>query len=142
MLAGMTDPMSWRVPIWLPVVKLAGGVALLLLALALADGDRAQLGAGAVVCAGLAGWAARDLLAPVRLAVDEDGLTVVTGFARRTRLTWERVEAVRLDTRPRLGVRTETLEVDTGDTLHVFTKADLGVPPEEVLPHLSSRTTR
>ncbi|MDP9798624.1 hypothetical protein J2S43_007136 [Catenuloplanes nepalensis] len=139
----MTDPMFWRVPIWLPVVKLAGGVALLLLALGLADGDRAQLGVGASVCAGLVVWAARDLLAPVRLAADGDGLTMVTGFARRTRLSWDRIEAVRLDARPRLGVRTETLEVDTGDTLHVFTKADLGVPPEEVLPLLTEvRSTR
>lgn len=132
----MLARMTWRVPRWLPAVKAAGGVALLLFALALAEGDPAQLGVAAAVCTGLLGWAARDVLAPVRLAADDDGLTVITGFARRTRLTWAQIEEIRLDTRPRLGLRTETLEVDTGDTLHVFTKADLGVPPAEVLPLL------
>ncbi|MFI5841157.1 PH domain-containing protein [Catenuloplanes sp. NPDC051500] len=128
--------MTWRVPRWLPAVKAAGGVALILFAVALAEGDPVQLGVAGAVCAGLLVWAARDLLAPVRLAADDDGLTVVAGFARRVRVPWPQVEAVRLDTRPRLGLRSETLEVDTGDALHVFTKADLGVPPADVLPHL------
>ncbi|MDR7279944.1 hypothetical protein J2S41_006722 [Catenuloplanes atrovinosus] len=135
----MTEPTSWRVPRWLPVAKITGGLALLLLALALADGDRAQLGLGVAACAGLAVWAVRDLLAPVRLRADDTGLTVVTGFARRTLLPWDRIEAVRVDTRPRLGLRTETLEVDTGDSLHVLTKTDLGVAPEDVLPLLRRR---
>ncbi|WP_157241022.1 PH domain-containing protein [Catenuloplanes japonicus] len=128
--------MTWRVPRWLPAVKAAGGLAFVLLAVALAEGDPAQLGVAAAVCAGLLAWAARDVLAPVRLATDEDGLTVVTGFARRVRLPWSGIEAVRLDTRPRLGLRTETLEIDTGEALHVLTKADLGVPPAEILPFL------
>ena len=36
---------------------------------------------GLVVAVGLAVYGLRDLLAPVRLAADGDGLTVVTGFA-------------------------------------------------------------
>ena len=65
---------------------------------------------------GLAGWALRDLIAPVRLAADADGVTVVTGFARRRRhLPWAQIERVRVDRRDRLGLRSEMLEIDAGD---------------------------
>jgi len=90
----------------------------------------------AAAAAGLAIWALRDLVAPVRLAADPGGVTVIVGFARRHRLPWSQIEAVRMDRRDRLGVRTEMLEVDAEDNLYLFSMHDLGARPDEVLQAL------
>lgn len=113
-------------------MKLGGAAALLAIGLLLADGDPVRLALAALAAAALAVWGARDLLAPVRLEADPSGVTVVAGFAGRRHLAWSQIEGVRVDARPRLGIRTETLEIDAGDSLHLFSVYDLGVPPSEV----------
>ncbi|WP_307803720.1 PH domain-containing protein [Micromonospora echinofusca] len=128
-----TEPStSWRVPIGLPVLKLAGGVLLVAAGLLLAAGDPVRPGLAVLVAAGLAGWAVRDLVAPVRLAVDPGGVTVIRGFAGRRRLTWAAIERITVDARPRRGLRTEILEIDAGDALYLFGRYDLGAGPAEV----------
>lgn len=126
------DALTWRVPRKVPAVKLAAVAALLALGLLFADGDEVRLVLAAILAAGLALWAARDLLAPVRLAADPTGLTLVAGYAGRRHLAWSQIERVRVDTRPRLGIRTETLEIDAGDSLHLFSEYDLGAAPSDV----------
>ncbi|MFI1197007.1 PH domain-containing protein [Micromonospora sp. NPDC020750] len=127
-----TAERQWRVPASVPVVKLFGAAALVGLGLLFAEGDRVRLVLAAAAAVGLAGWAARDLLVPVRLAVGPAGITVVRGFAGRRRLAWDTVEAITVDRRPRLGLSTEILEIDVGDSLHLFGRYDLDAPPGEV----------
>ncbi|MDG4816103.1 PH domain-containing protein [Micromonospora sp. WMMD956] len=123
---------QWRVPPALPALKLVGAAALVGLGLVFGDGDRVRLVLAGAVAAGLAGWALRDLLAPVRLAVDPAGITVVRGFAGRRHLDWAAVEAITVDRRPRLGLSAEVLEIDAGESLHLFGRYDLDAPPGEV----------
>ncbi|MEU5910692.1 PH domain-containing protein [Micromonospora sp. NPDC047527] len=123
---------QWRVPAKLPAAKIAGAVALVVLGLLFADGDPVRLVLACLAAAGVAGWAARDLIAPVRLAVDPAGLTVIHGFAGRRLLPWSAIEAITVDRRPRLGLTTEILEIDAGSSLHLFGRYDLDTTPEEV----------
>ncbi|PZF93401.1 PH domain-containing protein [Micromonospora deserti] len=132
MRAHPSSSRQWRVPAALPVLKLAGAVALLGLGLLFADGAPVPVVLAGLAAAGLAGWAVRDLVAPVRLAVDAEGVTVVQGWAGRRRLPWSAIEAVGVDRRPRLGLVSEVLEIDTGESLHLFGRYDLGADPAEV----------
>lgn len=116
----------------LPAAKLAGALVLVALGLLLAGSDRVQLALAGLAAAALAGWAVRDLVAPVRLAVDAEGITVIRGFAGRRRLPWPAVEAIRVERRTRRGLTAETLEVDAGESLHLFGRYDLDAPPEEI----------
>lgn len=121
-------------------LKLAGtGVFALLALLFASEPDRAGL--ALIAAALLSVLALRDILAPVRLAADGDGLVVVTGFARRRRIPWSEIERVRVDERKRLGLRTEMLEVDTGTTLHLFSTYELGARCDEVAAALRSLRT-
>ncbi|MER7461068.1 PH domain-containing protein [Micromonospora sp. NPDC126480] len=129
---------QWRVPARLPAVKAAGGVALVALGLLLADGDAVRLVLAVLAAAVLLGWAARDVLAPVRLAADPEGLTVVSGFAGRRRLPWAQVEAIGVDRRTRLGLSSAVLEIDAGETLHLFGRYDLDADPVEVAEELEA----
>ncbi|GAA1850926.1 PH domain-containing protein [Asanoa iriomotensis] len=131
----------WRIPPALPTLKLVGAVLLLVLA-ALFATDTVALAVAVVAAAVLVVWGFRDLLAPVRLAADETGLTVRTGFAGRRHIPWSAVERIAVDERSHAGVRSETLEIDTGDALHVFSKHDLGAPPEEVAAALNAAAKR
>lgn len=88
---------------------------------------------GLVVGVGMAVWGARDLVAPVRLTADAAGVTVVTGFAGRRRLSWSDVERVRLDARSHCGARSELLEIDCGESLYFFSRYDLSEPPADAL---------
>ncbi|MFG3700866.1 PH domain-containing protein [Micromonospora sp. NPDC047620] len=133
---------QWRVPATLPALKLAGAVALLALALLLDEGDPVQLGLAVVAATALAGWAARDLVTPVRLAVDPEGVTVVQGFAGRRRLPWSAVERVTVDRRARLGLTSEVLEIDAGESLHLFGRLDLGAEPADVAEALHEARPR
>ncbi|RLP93123.1 PH domain-containing protein [Micromonospora sp. BL4] len=123
---------QWRVPAGVPLAKLAGAVVLVALGLLLAEGDPVQLTLIGLVVAGLVGWALRDVLAPVRLAVDPAGVVVPQGFAGRRLLPWATVERITVDRRPRLGLTTELLEIDAGESLHLFGRYDLGATPDEV----------
>ncbi|MEE6258618.1 PH domain-containing protein [Plantactinospora sonchi] len=124
----------WRVRPTLPVVKFGGAALLLGLGTFLAanDNDPVQLGIAVLAAAGLLLWGIRDLAAPVRLAVDPAGITVISGYAGRRHLPWTEIERIRVDTRTRLGLRTETLEIDTGESLHLLGRNDLGTEPAEV----------
>ncbi len=127
--------LRWRVSGPMVALKGAGVVAFALVALVL-RGDAAGLaaaGAGALL---LAGYVLRDLLVPVRVAADRDGVTVVTGFAGRRRLDWAAVERVRVDDRQRLGTRSRLLEIDAGESLFLFGAAELGAPVEDVVAEL------
>ncbi|SCE87952.1 PH domain-containing protein [Micromonospora coriariae] len=123
---------QWRVPVGVPLAKVAGAVVLVALGLLLAEGDPVQLTLIGLVAAGLVGWALRDLLAPVRLALDPAGVIVAQGFAGRRLLPWAMVERITVDRRPRLGLTTELLEIDAGESLHLFGRYDLGAAPDEV----------
>ncbi|MCW3816493.1 PH domain-containing protein [Micromonospora sp. DR5-3] len=123
---------QWRVPAVLPAAKLVGALVLVALGLLFADGDRVQLVLAGLAAAVLAGWGVRDVVAPVRLAVDAEGVTVTRGFAGRRRLPWPAVEAIRVERRTRRGLTAETLEIDADESLHLFGRYDLDAPPEEV----------
>ncbi|RKN46214.1 PH domain-containing protein [Micromonospora endolithica] len=123
---------QWRVPAVLPVAKAGGAVVLVAVGLLFADGDVVQLVLAVLAAAILLGWATRDVLAPVRLAADPEGITVVRGFAGRRHLPWSAVEAVTVDRRARRGLAGEVLEIDAGDSLYLFGRIDLGADPVEV----------
>ena len=133
--------LSWRVKPVLPVTKLLGAVAVLVLAVAFSRRDPVQWFLAIVVATGLTGWALRDLLRPVRLTADQEGVTVVAGLLRRRRLAWAEIERVRVDRRERLGLRSELLEVDAGDALYLFSVHELGAEPEEVAVALAELRT-
>lgn len=121
-------------------LKLAGAGLFIVLAL-LFLGDPARVAVALVAAGLLGGFALRDVIAPVRLAADGEGLMVVTGFARRRRIPWSDVERVRVDVRQRLGLRTELLEIDTGTTLHLLSTYELGARCDEVVDALLSLRT-
>jgi hypothetical protein len=79
----------------------------------------------------LLAYAVTDLVWWPRLAVSADGLVVATP-ALSVRLDWNDVEAVRPDSRQRLGLRSVTLELDAGEHLVVFSRRALGADPEAV----------
>lgn len=123
----------WRIKPVLPVTKFLGAVAILVLVFAFGRDDAVQWVMAGTVAAGVAIWGIRDLVAPVRLAADAEGVTVVAGFARRRWLPWSQIEAVRLDRRERLGVSSNLVEVDADDALFMFSMHDLGADPHEVI---------
>ena len=127
----------WRVPTRLPVLKLTGAALLILVGWVLGT-DSVALVIAAVAAAGLVVWGVRDVMAPERLAADETGITVISGYAGRRHVPWSAVEKIAVERRPHAGISTETLEIDTGDAVHLFTKHDLGAPPEEVAAALES----
>ncbi|MET0424585.1 MAG: PH domain-containing protein [Actinoplanes sp.] len=129
--------MQWRIKPVLPVTKLMGAVAAIVLAVAFATNDPVRWALAALVAAGLTIWAVRDLIAPVRLAADADGLTVLTGFLRRRRLAWAELERIRVDSRTHRGLRSEMLELDAGDAIYMFSANDLGALPDEVAAALA-----
>jgi hypothetical protein len=129
--------MEWRIKPVLPVSKLIGVVAVVVLAFAFAGRDPIRWVLAAVVVLGLLGWALRDLLRPVRLAADAEGVTVVTGYASRRRLAWGQIERVRVDRRTHRGLRSEMLELDAGEAIYLFSANDLGALPEVVATALA-----
>jgi hypothetical protein len=134
--------LSWRVKPVLPFTKLLGAVAVLMLVLAFGRHDRVQWVLAIVVAAGLLGWALRDVLVPVRLTADPEGLTVIAGVAARRRVAWAQIERVRVDRRARLGLQSELLEVDAGEAIYLFSAHELGAQPEEVATALGEFVTR
>jgi len=125
----------------LPIAKLLGAVALAALAVASGRDDPVQWVMTITVGAALAGWAARDLIVPIRLSADTSGVSMVTGFAGHRHVAWPQVERVRVDRRERRGLRNALLEIDTGDTLHLFSSYDLGAEPAEVADALNALRT-
>jgi hypothetical protein len=136
------SPQPWRIKPVLPVTKGLGAVAVPILVFASGRDDPVQWVMAAAVAIGLAGWALRDVVAPVRLAADAEGVTVMAGYARRRRIPWSAIERVRLDRRDRLGITSELLEIDADDALFLFSMHDLGADPHEVLPVLEELRAR
>ncbi|GID97284.1 PH domain-containing protein [Amorphoplanes digitatis] len=132
------SPLQWRVKPVLPITKLLGAVAVVVLVAVSGREDPVQLVLGGVATAALTAWAARDLIAPVRLSADTSGVTVVTGFRRRRHLAWPQIERVRVERSERLGLRSSLLEIDAGESLHMFSTSDLGAEPEEVAEALNA----
>lgn len=130
------DPASvsqqWRVNPKLAFGKLIAAFVLLIAGFALSDDDPVQLVVATVAAAGLFGWGVRDHAVPVRLRLEPDGVYVITGLARWRRLDWAQIEQIQVAVQSRLGLRTETLEIDSGDTIHVLGRHDLGTEPAEV----------
>jgi hypothetical protein len=124
----------WRVPTVLPVLKLTGAAVLLAAGLLVGRPDAVGLAVGILVAAGLAAWATRDLVAAERLAADDDGVTVVSGYAGRRRIGWPQIERITVDSRTRRGLRSELLEIDTGESIHLLSRWDLGAPPKTWRP--------
>jgi hypothetical protein len=129
--------MQWRVKPVLPVTKLMGAVAVAVLAAAFGNGDPVRWAIAGIMAIALVLWAARDFLAPIRLAADATGVTVIAGFARRRHLPWAQIERVRVDRRTHRGLRSEMLELDAGDAIYVFSANDLGALPEDVAAALA-----
>lgn len=133
--------MQWRIKPVLPVTKGMGAVAVVVLAVAFAGRDPVRWTLAFVVAAALAVWAIRDLIAPVRLAADASGVTVLTGFARRRHLPWAQIERVRVEVSSRRGLRSELLELDAGESIYLFSAHELGTLPEEVAAALGDLRT-
>ncbi|MFG1701204.1 PH domain-containing protein [Nonomuraea sp. NPDC049309] len=132
----------WRVRRELAVFKILGALACAGLGVywwSAGDVRGVILAVPATVLLGAMGL--RDVLAPVRLAADESGITVVHGFAGRRHVPWEAIEDIKVDVRRRWGLRSETLEIDTGDHLHIFSAHELGASPTEVAAALRRRGT-
>jgi hypothetical protein len=119
----------------------AAGAAMFLVAAVLLARDAAGLALGLLAAGVLGGFALRDVLAPVRLAADPNGVTVVTGFNGRRHIPWAEVERVRVDSQRRLGRRLEFLEIDTGETLHLFSSAELSADCDDVAAALATLRT-
>jgi PH (Pleckstrin Homology) domain-containing protein len=128
------DSVSYRVPIMVIAAKF--GVAALLVLVTLVFGVREQVTIGLAAALAVIIFAARDVLARERLRADADGLVAVSGYVGRHHLDWSDVRRMIVDSRLRLGARTETLEVDAGDQIYLFGRFDLGVPPEDALATL------
>ncbi|WP_285496433.1 PH domain-containing protein [Actinomadura sp. NBRC 104425] len=125
------SPRSWRVPPVHVAVKAAAAAVVATLA-AVSSDDRQFLLLAGVAAVGLAALALRDVLAPVRVAADAEGVTVVRGYAGRRRLAWPEVAAVRVDERRRLLMHTRLLEIETADDLFLFSFFDLGADVHDV----------
>lgn len=131
---------QWRVDRRTTTLKAVAAVAFVVLAIVVADDLPGRL-LGLVIAAALATFAARDLLVPVRLAADTHGVTVISGFGTRRHISWAEIERVRVDVQRRLGRRSELLEIDTGERLHLFSAAELGTDCDEVAAALVTLRT-
>lgn len=123
------EKVAYQVPGRLTVVKF--GLAAVIAVAALLAADRVGLALGLAAALGVAAYATRDLIAPVRLTADREGLVVVRGYAGRRRLAWSDIVAVRVDERSRFGRAAATLEVDADTEIYLFSANDLGVAPAE-----------
>lgn len=120
----------------MPAVEGVGAVAFV--AVALTTDDRLATAMAAVAAAVLAVLALRDALARVRVRADEQGVTVVHGFAARRLVPWNGVVGIAAGGRGRFGGRSQLLEIDTGDTVHLFSRRELGADPAEVAEALEA----
>lgn len=129
---------AWRVSRNLTMLKVAGAVVFLAVAVLFGGGDSTRVVVAVLAAVVLGIYALRDVVAPVRLAADPDGITIVTGFAGRRTLPWNAIERIRVDERRRLGTRSQLLEIDAGESLHLFSAYELNAPVEDVVETLNS----
>jgi hypothetical protein len=126
--------LHYAVPTGVIAAKLVFAALLLALTVFLAVHEQVVIGVIATLAA--AAYAARDLVARERLRADRDGLTAVRGYAGHTRLAWSDLEQMTVESRLRLGARTQTLELDAGEAIFQFGRYDLGTEPEQALEEL------
>ncbi|WP_344653181.1 PH domain-containing protein [Cryptosporangium japonicum] len=96
---------------------------------------------GLLVAGGLGVSGLRDLLVPVRLEADAEGVAVLAGLTGRRRYPWAVVERIRVDERRRLLGRSTMLEIDVDDDLYFMSRYELGVHPAEVAEELLTLRT-
>ena len=130
--ASQPERLTWRVPGRIALLKVLAAAGFIAAAVFLARDSTgrviAVLAAAALALSGL-----RDFVAPVRLAADPDGLTVVRHLATRRRIPWREIERVRVHEQRRLfGLRSAFLEIDTGSALHLISQSELGTSPHQV----------
>ncbi len=132
--------LHWRVRPELIVVKVVVALVFGVLAALSFDDPRGMILAGvaALVAAALS---LRDILAPVRLSADGEGLVVARGFTGSERVPWSAIERIRVDRRARVTSRTEFLEIDTGEAIFLLSRFDLGAPCQEVADELRAFRT-
>jgi PH (Pleckstrin Homology) domain-containing protein len=139
----VSDPQTrrWRVPVAVPAAKLVVAAVLVVATVTLAR-DLAGAVLGLVVACGLGLSAVRDLLSPVRLEADDEGVTVVAGLAgHRRRHSWAAIERIRVDQRRRLLGRSTMLEIDVDTDLYFLSRYELGADPAEVVEQLVTLRT-
>jgi len=127
--------LRWRVSTGFTALKSLAAIGLLLAGVFAAKDSR-MLTAALVAAAILGVYALRDVVAPVRLAADLDGVTVVSGYAGHRRVAWADVERMRVDARSRGGMRSELLEIDAGEHLFLLSRYDLNAHPADVYEEL------
>jgi len=127
---------SFTVPTRVIVAKFA--LAALLALIALFMGNRPQVVIGLLAAVALAAYGLRDCVSRERVRADADGVVAVRGYVGRRHLAWSKIERVRVDTRSRLGARTELLELDAGDEIFLFSRFDLGVDPDDAAAALEA----
>lgn len=132
--------MQWSVPAKVPALEGLGALVALVAVVAGADPLARLLGLAAGVLLGT--LAVRDLVARTRLAADAVGLTVVSGFAGHQTFRWSQLQAIRVDERTRLGLRTRLLELDAGDRLVLLSARELGADPQQVVSVLDGLRPR
>jgi hypothetical protein len=112
---------------WLTALAGVGTVIAVVLAWLAADAPSRLIFGIAAVVAGA--YAIGDVVFAPRLSADRTGVRIRTPMTRAD-LRWDEIEAVRVDTRDRLGLRSTTLEIDTGEAVVVFSRRSLGADPE------------
>ncbi|MEU5878913.1 PH domain-containing protein [Spirillospora sp. NPDC047279] len=136
----MTEERRWRVPPPQTALKCAVAAVCVVLALLSLD-DRQMVFLAGVAAIGAGALALRDLLAPVRLRADAEGVTVISGYARHRHVPWPEVTAIRVDERQRLLLHTRLLEIETADDLHLLSAFDLGTDVRDVEAELTALRT-
>ncbi|HEX6498558.1 MAG TPA: PH domain-containing protein [Micromonosporaceae bacterium] len=131
------DSVRWHVDRRLTWAKLAGLGVLVAIGV-LATPDAPGLALLGVAALALAGYAIRDLVAPVRLAADRAGVTVVAGYGGHHRLEWSEITRVRVDRHTRFLSRSEFLEIETDERLYLLSGYDLGVPVDQAAATLAA----
>jgi hypothetical protein len=76
------------------------------------------------------------------LAADDEGVTLVTGYAGRRHLPWQSVREIRVDERRRLLLQSRLLEIETDDDLFLFSAFDLGEDVRETAEELQRLRAR
>src|SRR5258705_5942399 len=88
--AAPVESVRYRVDPRFTAVMVGGFVIFALAALAFHD-DRPELAFTGVAALVVAGYAVRDLIAPVRLVADREGVTVISGYAGKRRVEGDEI---------------------------------------------------
>lgn len=129
--------MEWAVPNRIAVLEGVAAVAFAIAAVgAVLSNDSVAAAVAGVAALMLAVLAVRDRAVRVRLSADDGGVTLVHGFARRQRIGWSDIVAVRLEQRSRRGRSGRLLEIDTGETVYLLSGREMGAEPADVVAAL------